>query len=101
MSPETSAALSILVACVPQFRKDLEIVSYLWLPLVIDIRVIRRAIENLGERGPRGGAPEKAGRGWWTRDAGARAGDVRSMQSASSVGSAPNRTFRPITEADF
>ena len=51
--PSMVFRLTKLVAYVPQFSKDLEIVSYLWLPLVIDIRVTGRAIENLGERGPR------------------------------------------------
>ena len=71
-----------LVAYVPQFGKDLEIVSYLWMPLIIDIRVIGRAIENLGERGPRGGVAEMEGRGWWKRDGGARPGDDRKRRDA-------------------
>jgi hypothetical protein len=92
-------ALPILVASVPQFGKDLEIVSYLWLPLG---NRYSRSLEGLLRiSGSAVVGVEKGGT--WLVDTRRQceAGDVRSMRSASSVVSAPNRAFGPTTEADF
>src|SRR6476659_9342273 len=98
---EGMTTLPILVASVPQFGKDLEIVSYLWLPLGNRYSGSLEGLLRISGSAVLGVESQKGGT--WLVDTRRQceAGDVRSMRSASSVGSAPNRAFGPTTEADF